>query len=185
MPNTGRASPRATCCRTHTALRQGGARSHAGFTILEVLITLVVLVVLIAAAAPLARNARSGGLRTVSLKNLVVLGEAQACYANDWAGRQWSIAPRDFGAVNGNCATYSSTIACPSQALLGWSASGAMWGYFWGGSGLCAQYSWPGNCFNADVYRPISFTGTQAGFGAFRLPNIRGMQEYVDRSVHQ
>ncbi|MBL9118577.1 MAG: prepilin-type N-terminal cleavage/methylation domain-containing protein [Phycisphaerae bacterium] len=185
MLNTGRASPLATCCRTRTSRRWGGKRCHAGFTLLELLITLVVLAVLVAAVAPLARHARAGGLRTVSLKNLVVLGEAEACYANDWNDRQWSIAPRDFGVVNGSCSAYASSITCPPQAILGKSSNGASWAYFWGSQGLCAGYGYPGNCSNADVYRPINFSGADAGFGAFRLPSLRGFQEYVGEKFYE
>ena len=165
----------------------GGVGSgRRGFTLLDVLVVLAIVGALIAAVAPITRNLRSGGLRTVSLKNLVVLGEAQACYATDWADRQWSMAPRDFGTVNGNCQTYITSKSCPSQALLGWSVNGAMWGYYLGSSGLCGgSFGFPGNCSNIGVYRPLTFTGADAGFGAFRLPSLRGMQEYVGLKFYE
>ncbi|MFO0829959.1 MAG: hypothetical protein U0572_17590 [Phycisphaerales bacterium] len=165
--------------RFHDARRQ---RAPKGFTLGETIVTLVIVVLLVAAFVPMVRTLGSGGLRTVSLKNLVVLGEAQACYAADWHERQFSMAPKDLGTVNGNCFTYVSSVVCPNQALLGWSVSGAMWGYFIG-SGLCVSF--PGNCSNLMVYRPISFGGSEPGFGCFRIPSFRGFQEYVGSKFYE
>jgi prepilin-type N-terminal cleavage/methylation domain-containing protein len=163
-----------------------GLGVRGGFTLVEVVIAIVLMVILIAAMAPIARNARSDVLRTVSLKNLVVLAEAQACYAADWSNRQWSIAPRDFGVANGNCLTYVTTISCPPQALLGRETDGTLWGYFWGSIGHCEEYPYPGLCTgNQNVYRPIAFSGPDAGFGAFRIPNMKGFQEYIGEKYYE
>jgi hypothetical protein len=149
------------------------------------MVTMAIVAVVVAAATPLARHLQAGNLRIVSLKNLVVLGEAQACYATDWNNRQWSIAPRDLGETNGNCSSYLVSKPCPPPALLGFSSSGSGWGYFLGSIGGCAQYGYPGSCGNISSYKPLVFTGTDVGFGAFRLPNLRGMQEYVGLKYYE
>jgi hypothetical protein len=100
------------------------------------------------------------------------MSAANASYGADWSDRQFTAMPDDAGLVSGNCATYL-TIACPPQQLLGWASNGAMWGYFLGAAGQCAQYGYPGNCGNWVVYKPIEFSGVDAGFGSFRSRTSR------------
>ena len=153
--------------------------ARRGLTLVETVAVVSLLGVLTAALTPILSQGIATNGRTVSLKNLVLLGEAQACYAADWSERQFSTSPKLLGTVNGNCNTYVSTVGCPNPVLLGWDPSGSAWGYYVGSSGLCAGTGFPGFCGNLAAYKPMSFSGSDAFFGAFRLPNVRGMQEYV------
>jgi prepilin-type N-terminal cleavage/methylation domain-containing protein len=185
QPNAERAHPLSRPDFRPPVAQSGGRRIASGFSLLELVVTIAVIAVIVASSIPLAKRLQANNLRVVSLKNLVVLGEAQACYATDWNDRQWSIAPRDLGTTNGNCSVYVATKSCPPQALLGWSSSGVIWGYFLGSFGLCTGTGNPGSCGNISIYRPLNFTGPDAGFGSFRIPNLRGMQEYVGLKFYE
>ncbi|MDZ4753535.1 MAG: prepilin-type N-terminal cleavage/methylation domain-containing protein [Phycisphaerae bacterium] len=153
-----------------------------GFTIVELLVVVSIIALLIAILLPAIGKARDAALVTQSLGNLRNLGVANGSYSADWSDRQFTACPDDAGLVNGNCNTYTATIACPPQQLVGWSANGAMWGYFIG-SNMCSQY--PGSCAeNWAVYKPITFSGVDSMFGSFRLPNVKAFSGYVNNRYY-
>jgi prepilin-type N-terminal cleavage/methylation domain-containing protein len=158
----------------------GNAR---GFTIVELLVVVSIIALLIAILLPAIGKARDAALVTQSLANLRNLSAANSAYGADWSDRQFTAMPDDAGLVSGNCGAYLA-IACPPQQLLGWAANGAMWGYFLGAGGQCAQYGYPGDCGNWVVYKPIEFTGADAGFGSFRLPNVKAFAGYVNNKFY-
>ena len=134
----------------------------------------------IAAAVPvLARNGIDSG-EARSLSNLRILAAAHEAYSLTFAGKQFGVMPENAGLVNGNCATYTATVACPPPLLLGQGSNGAWWGYFLGSSGLCAGFSYPGNCGNWVAYKPIEFVGADTGMGSFRLSNAVAFNSFVD-----
>ena len=55
--------------------------------------------------------ARDAALVTQSLGNMRNLAAANGAYGADWADRQFTACPDDAGLVNGNCVTYTTTIA--------------------------------------------------------------------------
>lgn len=151
-----------------------------GTTILEALAGTGCVLVLAAAAVPLlgAVGSESGEARSAS--NLRVLAGANEAYGTTFAGRQYTAIPEDAGLVNGSCALYLATIACPPQLLLGTGPDGTEWGYFLGTSGLCASSGFAGGCANWASYKAFNFTGAGTGFGSFRLPNAKAMSSFVD-----
>jgi prepilin-type N-terminal cleavage/methylation domain-containing protein len=177
MLRTG-SPPSAVSFASHTS----GSRAPRAFTIVELLVVVSIIALLIAILLPAIGKARDAALVTRSLANLRNLSAANAAYGADWADRQFTAIPDDAGLVSGNCTTYLATVACPPQQLLGWASQGGvstMWGYFLGSTGLCAPYNYDGNCGNWSTYKPIEFTGVNAGFGAFRMPNVKAFASYV------
>jgi len=155
---------------------------NGGFTIVELLVVISIIALLIAILLPAIGKARDAALVTQSLGNLRNMSAANAAYGADWNDRQFTAAPDDAGLVAGNCTTYVTSIACPPQQLLGWSATGAMWGYFLGG-GLCASF--PGSCGqNWSVYKPIELSGPNDKFGSFRMPNVKSFAGYVNNKFY-
>lgn len=141
-----------------------------------------IIALLIAILLPAIGKARDAAMLTSSLGNLRNLVAANAAYGADWNDRQFTACPDDAGLVGGNCSTYTSTVACPPQQLVGWAANGAMWGYFIGGN-LCAGL--PGSCAeNWAVYKPIEFTGVDKFFGSFRLPNVKSFNSYINNRYY-
>jgi hypothetical protein len=153
---------------------------HQGATRADVIVGVGCAAIAFSVAIPvLARNSVDSG-EARSLSNLRVLAAAHEAYSQTFSGKQLGVIPEDAGLVNGNCAVYVSTIACPPQLLLGLGSSGGWWGYFLGSSGFCAQGNWPGNCGNWVAYKPLQFTGADAGFGSFRLGNAVAFNSFVD-----
>jgi prepilin-type N-terminal cleavage/methylation domain-containing protein len=161
----------------------------SGFTIVELLVVVSIIALLVALLLPAVSKARDKALISQSVSNLKNLATANEVYAGDWAGRQFTAMPDDSGIVTGGgtptqCTNYLAQIACPPQQLLGWDISGAMWGYFIGSSGKCSSFGYPGNCGNWVVHLPITLAGTDVGFGAFRVPNIRAFSAYVGKRFY-
>ena len=151
-----------------------------GFTIVELLVVVSIIALLIALLLPAVQKGRDKALISQSVANLKNLASANETYAGDWGDRQFTCVPDDAGLVQGNCATYLSQIACPPQQLLGWEVNGAIWGYFIGSSGKCAQFGYPGNCGNWVVHLPIGLGGADSGFGAFRIPGLKAFHSYLN-----
>ena len=133
------------------------------------------MIVVLSITLPVLAVFRGGSRVTDSLENLSVLGAAHALYAFDWNGRQPTLLPDDI-ALYGNtpaqaCANYARKNGQPPPSMIaGAGENGIMWGW------------WVN--FNHDQYRffqPIDF---DLAFGAFRLPNSRGLHEYVDGRFH-
>ncbi|MDZ4829046.1 MAG: prepilin-type N-terminal cleavage/methylation domain-containing protein [Phycisphaerae bacterium] len=158
------------------------ACARLGFTIVELLVVISIIALLIAILLPAIGKARDAALVTQSLGNLRNMSAANSAYGADWNDRQFTACPDDAGLVNGNCVTYTTSIACPPQQLLGWAANGSIWGYFIG-TGKCSNF--PGSCAeNWAVYKPITFTGVDARFGSFRLPNVKAFTGYVNNKYY-
>ncbi len=167
-----------SCVGRRSRLQPSGRFARRAFTIVELLVVVSIIALLIAILLPAIGKARDTALLTQSLGNLRNLAAANAAYGSDWNDRQFTACPDDAGLVGGNCVTYTTTISCPPQQLVGWDANGAMWGYFIG-TGKCAGF--PGSCAeNWAVYKPITYTGVDAGFGSFRLPNVKAFTGYVN-----
>ena len=121
-------------------MRMNSTHTHdrRAFTIVELLVVVSIIALLIALLLPAVQKGRDKALVSQSVGNLKNLASANELYAADWGDRQFTACPDDAGLVQGNCTTYLQTIACPPQQLLGWEG-GAIWGYFLGSSGKCAQ----------------------------------------------
>jgi hypothetical protein len=165
------------CACTLFAPRPSARR---GRSILDVLVAIALGGCAFAAALPLLgfHAAESGEARSHS--NLRQIAAAHEAYAQTYAGRQFTAVPDDAGLVNGNCASYLATIACPSPLVLGNAANGATWGYYLAPIGFCAPFGYPGNCNNWSVYKPIEFSGVNASIGSFRISNGKALNAFVD-----
>lgn len=148
------------------------------FTIVELLVVVAIISLLIAILLPAIGKAKDGALVTQSIANLNNLGKANATYGADWQDRQFTACADDFGAVAGNCGTYTGSVACPPQQILGWDSTGGLWGY-WLGGGLCPG-NYPGNCGNWIVYWPQEWASTNGFFGSWRMPNVKAFNDYVN-----
>ena len=163
--------------------------SHRAFTIVELLVVVSIIALLVALLLPAVAKGRDKALISQSVSNLKNLASSNEIYAGDWNDRQFTPVPDDAGMVNGNCDLYKAQIACPPQQLLGWDVNGAMWGYFLGASGKCAQFGWPEACYNWIIYIPMDFgTGPNPGggnsYGSFRMPGVKAFSAYVGKRFY-
>jgi prepilin-type N-terminal cleavage/methylation domain-containing protein len=163
--------------------------SHRAFTIVELLVVVSIIALLVALLLPAVAKGRDKALISQSVSNLKNLASSNEIYAGDWNDRQFTACPDDAGMVNGNCDQYKAQIACPPQQLLGWDVNGAMWGYFLGASGKCAQFGWPEACYNWIIYIPMDFgTGPNPGggnsYGSFRMPGVKAFSAYVGKRFY-
>jgi type II secretory pathway pseudopilin PulG len=141
-----------------------------------------IIALLIAILLPAIGKARDSALVTQSSGNLRNMGTACAGYGADWNDRQWTAGPDDAGLFGGTCENYLNQAACPPQMILGWSSAGGMWGYWLGSVGNCNVSV--GNCGNWPVYKAIEFSGADAGFGYFRLPNAKSFAGYINNKFY-
>jgi hypothetical protein len=155
-------------------------KSQAGIARADVVAILGCTTIALAVALPVLARAGTDSGETRSLSNLRILAAAHEAYSQTFSGKQFGVMPEDAGAVGGNCSSYVNSIACPPPLLLGLGPNGAWWGYYLGSFGLCAQYSYPGSCGNWVAYKPIEFSGADAGFGSFRLGNATAFNAFVD-----
>lgn len=153
-------------------------RSSAGLTIMEVLLVVAVLFTCVCATTAMMASQRGGA---DSQYKLAELAQANACYANDFAQRQFTALP-DSAAITGDvCATFLNQAFCPHPLYLGKDTNNAIWAYFIGGTG-CGNV--PGNCGNWGLLRPMNFAAADAQNGAFRMPNAVGFREYLCRQYY-
>ncbi len=104
--------------------------------------------------------------------NLRALHHAVTCYARDWNDRQFTGVPDDLGVAGGSCATYEAAFGYWPLMYAGWSCDGSLYSYGW-------------SCFGNQVMQaPINFDGVAAGVGVFRIPNVRGLHDYVNGRVY-
>jgi len=153
--------------------RRGRTR---GFTQVELLCTLIAIGLITVVAFGAFNALQPPGSTIPSMHRLARISQANACYAADWNDRQFTLAPDDYGYASG-CADYISNFNCLPSPILGWSLQDgdnrALWGYWIDYGNLCTF----GNCANALLLEPIEFSGN--GMGAWRLPNVRGLREYL------
>jgi hypothetical protein len=167
--------------RQHATLSLSISPQRRGFTLTDALVGVAAASVFTCVAVTLPMRG-SGGLD--SQYKLAELAQANECYANDFAGRQFGVMPADAGEFGDSCTTYLNQVQCPTQVLLGRDSNGAMWGYWLGSTGRCSSSVVAGSCGNWGVLQPISFTGTSPGYGSFRLPNIAGFREYLAKNFY-
>jgi prepilin-type N-terminal cleavage/methylation domain-containing protein len=176
--------------------RAVGLHARRAFTLVEMLVVISIIALLISLLLPAIATARDKAQISQSVANLRNLAAANEAYAGDWNDRQFTAVPDDAGLTGGNITAYATQIACPPQQMLGWGRPLAsspdaiqdgqvdrMWGYFLGGIGKCAnRYPMPQAPGNWIVYLPIKFGSSGsggAGYGAFRVPNVRAFHNYV------
>lgn len=165
-------------------MRRNFSNHGRGFTIVELLVVVSIIALLIAILLPAIGKARDAALVTKSLANLRNLSAANAAYGADWNDRQFTAIPDDAGLANGDCATYLTNIACPPQQLLGWAANGGMWGFFLGNTGLCDGQPPQATCGSWVWYKPMQIGNPNSGLGAFRLPNVKSFNSYVNNRYY-
>jgi len=156
-------------------------KQRNAFTIVELLVVVAIISLLIAILLPALGRARDAALVTQSQGNLRNMAAANATYGADYSDRQFTASADDMGLAGGICQTYINEIGCIGQQLLGWDQNGGLWGYWLGGGALCPA-NYPGDCGNWIVYWPnsFSFTGTEGGFGYYRMPNVKAFNNYVN-----
>jgi type II secretory pathway pseudopilin PulG len=156
----------------------------------ELLVVISIIGLLIAILLPAIAKARDNALINQSRANLRNLGVANSAYWGDFQDRQPTFMRDDWGSLppcgdaggctpQNACTNYQNNYGCISQMILGFAASGGIWGYWVTGpncgfnvSTTCAQ--------NACIYVPMCFTGGDAGFGSFRMPNIKSFATYLN-----
>lgn len=163
--------------------------SRRAFTIIELLVVVSIISLLIAILLPAIGKAKDGALITQSLGNLNNMSKANFAYAADWADRHFTAIPDDAGQVQGSCAAYVATVACPSQQLLGFDSTGGLWGY-WVAGALCPQGV--GQCGNWQVLLPMVWSAPGSGgpgnatnpytnsFGAHEMLNTKAFNSYMN-----
>jgi prepilin-type N-terminal cleavage/methylation domain-containing protein/prepilin-type processing-associated H-X9-DG protein len=155
-------------------------KQRNAFTIVELLVVVAIISLLIAILLPALGRARDAALITQSQGNLRNMAAANATYGADYSDRQFTASADDMGLASG-CQDYIDNFGCMGQQILGWDNQGGLWGY-WLGSGQLCPGNYPGNCGNWIVYWPCSFnfTGTEGGFGYYRMPNVKAFNNYVN-----
>jgi prepilin-type N-terminal cleavage/methylation domain-containing protein len=174
-----------------TPMRSPRAR---GFTLVELLVVIAIIGLLIGILLPALGKARDTALINQSSANLRNLVAANTSYWADFKDRQPTFTNDGWGSLppacddgctpQAGCNNYANNYGCPTQMILGFSASGGIWGYWVNGpncgfsvSTTCAQ--------NACVYVPMCFSGADGGFGAFRIPNIKHFSSYMNGKYYE
>ncbi len=165
--------------------RPVGSPARRGLSRVDVLFGAAAFAVIACVAVTMPMRG-GGGLD--SQYKLAELAQANECYANDFAGRQFGVMPGDAGQYGDSCYAYTSSAGCVRPMIFGRDANGAIWAYFLSSSGSCEGFSssgYPGNgCANWIAYRPINFGGQAPGYGSFVMPNIMGFREYLSKNFY-
>ncbi len=157
-----------------------GRPRRAGLALTDVLAAMAGAAVLLALALPATARLRGDADVLVSLDNLRVLGLADASYAADWNGRQWTAIVDSLGAWGAN--VFTGFTAYNEQAAedhppvtLGWGPLEP------GGPIVFYAYRTGNNLANASLCQPINFSssGATAFFGSFRFVNDARFTPYV------
>lgn len=164
--------------------------TRRAFTIIELLVVVSIISLLLAILVPALGRARDAALITQSIGNLNNMKAANMAYAADWSDRHFTAMPDDAGLVGGVCQTYVTSVACPSQQLLGFDTGGGLWGY-WIAGALCPQGV--GQCGNWPVLEAFTFAAPGSGgtgttgtnpytncFGAYQMPNTKAFNSYLN-----
>ncbi|MEY3143490.1 MAG: hypothetical protein RLY21_1983 [Planctomycetota bacterium] len=167
------------CCRPV------GSRARRGLSRVDLLFGAAAVAVIACVAVTMPMRG-GGGLD--SQYKLAELAQANECYANDFAGRQFGVMPADAGQYGDSCYAYTSAVGCVRPMIFGRDANGAYWGYFIPSTATCENglggAASVGTCGNWEAYRPINFSGAAAGYGSFAIPNVRGFREYLSRNFY-
>ncbi len=165
------------------------ASGTKGFTLVELLVVIAIIGLLIGMLLPALGKAQDTAKVNQSKANLRNLVSANTSYWADFKDRQPTFVNDGWGSLppgcqNGcspqaACNNYQTNYGCNTQMILGFAASGGIWGY-WVNGPLCG-FSVSTTCAqNACVYVPICFSGADGGFGSFRIPNIKHFSTYLN-----
>ena len=155
-------------------------RHPVGFTIVELLVVISIIAMLIAILLPAIGKAREAARVTQSQGNLRNLAVSNDTYAADWSGRQFTACPDDVGIVSGSGVDYNQMIGCMGQQLVGYDASGDLWGWWCGGAICRSNIPGPSDRWNANFnYSFVPHSPANPFFGSFRIPTTKAFNSYV------
>ncbi len=147
--------------------------NRRGITVIEVAVGTACATLIFSLLCAAGFCLRPANGEAISMANLMEIGTAHALYSWDWNGLQWCGHKSDFGLALNNCTTYTSTIGCPPQPILGTDATGGLWG-IWISGALCTGL--PGGCNNWVATNPTDW----ATFGSWRLMQQRSFHDYLN-----
>lgn len=156
-------------------------RSTRGVVRVEVMALLLSVAVLIAAGVPMVQHTGQSFGVQVSMSNLATLGLAHTLYAADWNGRQVTWAVDELGQFDG-VSGYDAANGCYSPfdenchppLVAGSSCDGNVYGYYSLSAGWAVE----------PVVFPGAYYPTAAGYGHFRVPNLKAFHDYVNGRYH-
>jgi hypothetical protein len=163
---SGAANPAHTEALMLVVRKRGASLAARGVSRIDVLFGSCAVAALTCVA--LTMPMRGGGGLDSQYK-LAELAQANDCYANDFAGRQFGAMPATAGQYGDDCQTFLSAAWTPRSIILG------------------PSHTYPlanGNCANWAYYRPMNFSAASATQGFFRLPNARGFREYLSKNFY-
>ncbi len=152
------------------------SRSKA-FTMVELLVVISVITLLMGILLPALGKARDQAKMTVSKANLRNLATAHNSYAAEWNDRQFTLAHDSLADYGPNAVqalqNFKTVVGVNHPPLiLGWAQD-----LHYGGYGLWRYFVHePGR---ESLVQPIVFEGDKAGFGYFRIPNVKQFNQYV------
>jgi prepilin-type N-terminal cleavage/methylation domain-containing protein len=155
-----------SACRRPGSGGQAWCIEYRAFTIIELLVVVAILAVLIGILLPAITKARDQARIAQSQANLRNLAMAHASYAAEWNDRQFTV-------TNDNLAV-EGWDAQPS-IIVGWASHPDDGSWY-----LVRYHGW--NDIRGCVAQPIVFNeigGTYIGWGSFRMPNLKGLSQYV------
>jgi prepilin-type N-terminal cleavage/methylation domain-containing protein len=154
------------------------------FTIIELLVVVSIIALLIGILLPAIGKARDQARLTLSQTNMRNLATAHGNYEAEWSGRQFTLINDNISSYGPNQSAAFSEYANQHgydhpPVLLGWVAGPG--GHQGGGNNRLWGY-WMDHGGNWGLPQPIVFSGPsfQVGFGAFRIPNARQFNQYLN-----
>lgn len=152
-------------------LTQQRNQARHGVTLTETVFVCGVVALVCAAAAPILHKTKCNASRARSQSNLIQLNASLDAYASSNKGRQFSIAPDNFGAYE-NCDAYQKAEGCLPPLLIGEDCDGTQLGWFFGCDGV-------GSCLNTTLLDPMAFSsGSTSGWA--RRCNWADFAAYVN-----
>ena len=145
-------------------------RTRHGMTLTETVFACGITLLACAAAAPMLQKTKCDAARAQSQANLVQLNASLDAYASSNKGRQYSVAPDNFGAYS-SCSEYQEAEGCLPPLVIGEGCDGTQWGWYFGCDGV-------GSCANGVMLQPMSLT--TAGQGWARRCNWIDFAAYVN-----
>ena len=147
-------------------------RQSRAFTIIELLVVISIIALLVGILLPAIGKARDQAQLTKSQSNLRQMGIANASYNGEWQDQQFTLAPANLSSYGNNYEDavdgyMAATGDEPPYCILGYRQN-FVWVFL------------ASNAANAGVFQPIAFDGDNAGFGFFRMPNVRSFNQYLN-----